>query len=127
MARIETRIDPCRSPSEIGESRGEPSTGPMATTTPLHRLQALGQSVWYDNIRRALLDRGRLRDYVEQYGVTGVTSNPSIFERAIADSSDYDEHAPERSPARRPGSRGPILGPGGPRHPGRSRRVAQRL
>ncbi len=60
-------------------------------TTPLHRLQDLGQSVWYDNIRRALLDSGRLREYVDQYAVTGVTSNPSIFERAIAGSSDYDE------------------------------------
>ena len=59
MARIETSIDPRRPPSEIGESRGEPSTGPMAMTTPLHRLQALGPIVWYDNIRRALLDRGR--------------------------------------------------------------------
>ena len=59
-------------------------------STPLHRLNELGQSVWYDNIRRALLDSGRLREYVDDYAVTGVTSNPSIFERAIAGSSDYD-------------------------------------
>jgi len=57
---------------------------------PLHQLHELGQSIWYDNIRRAMLDSGRLREYVEEYAVTGVTSNPSIFERAIAGSSDYD-------------------------------------
>lgn len=60
-------------------------------TSPLHRLQELGQSVWYDNIRRALLDSGRLREYLDEYAVTGVTSNPSIFERAIAGSTDYDD------------------------------------
>jgi transaldolase len=59
--------------------------------TPLYQLQELGQGVWYDNVRRALLDSGRLREYIEQYAVTGVTSNPSIFERAISGSSDYDE------------------------------------
>jgi transaldolase / glucose-6-phosphate isomerase len=57
---------------------------------PLHRLHELGQSIWYDNIRRALLDSGRLRAFVEEFAVTGVTSNPSIFERAIAGSGDYD-------------------------------------
>ncbi len=63
--------------------------------TPLHRLQELGQSVWYDNIRRALLTSGRLAEYVDRYAVTGVTSNPSIFEKAIAGSSDYDEQLRE--------------------------------
>ncbi len=60
-------------------------------TTPLHRLQDLGQSVWYDNIHRALLESGGLRDYVNQYAVSGVTSNPSIFEKAISGASDYDD------------------------------------
>lgn len=59
--------------------------------TPLHRLRDLGQSVWYDNIHRELLDSGRLREYVDHFAVSGVTSNPSIFEKAIAGSSDYDE------------------------------------
>lgn len=57
---------------------------------PLQQLHDLGQSIWYDNIRRALLDSGRLAEYVEEYAVTGVTSNPTIFERAISGSSDYD-------------------------------------
>jgi len=58
--------------------------------SPLYRLRELGQSVWYDNIRRALLESGRLREYVEGYAVSGVTSNPSIFEAAISGSGDYD-------------------------------------
>ncbi len=58
--------------------------------TKLHELAALGQSIWYDNIRRALLDHGDLQALVEA-GMTGVTSNPSIFQKAIAGSADYDE------------------------------------
>ena len=41
---------------------------------PLHQLQALGQSVWYDNLRRALIDSGELARYLDDYAVTGVTS-----------------------------------------------------
>jgi transaldolase/glucose-6-phosphate isomerase len=58
--------------------------------TKLHELAELGQSIWYDNIRRALLDSGEMQSLIDQ-GVTGVTSNPSIFEKAIAGSTDYDE------------------------------------
>jgi transaldolase/glucose-6-phosphate isomerase len=58
--------------------------------TKLHQLGQLGQSIWYDNIRRALLDSGELEALIEA-GVTGVTSNPTIFEKAIAGSTDYDE------------------------------------
>jgi len=58
--------------------------------TKIQALADLGQSIWYDNIRRALLDSGEMQDLIEQ-GVTGVTSNPSIFEKAIAGSTDYDE------------------------------------
>ncbi len=57
--------------------------------TKLQELANLGQSVWYDNIRRALLDSGEMADLIGQ-GVTGVTSNPTIFEKAIAGSTDYD-------------------------------------
>ena len=55
----------------------------------LHELYQLGQSVWYDNISRALLDSGELKALIDG-GVVGVTSNPSIFEKAIAKSADYD-------------------------------------
>jgi len=58
--------------------------------TKIQALADLGQSIWYDNIRRSLLDSGEMQDLIDQ-GVTGVTSNPSIFEKAIAGSADYDE------------------------------------
>jgi transaldolase/glucose-6-phosphate isomerase len=58
---------------------------------PLHQLQALGQSVWYDNLRRALIDSGELARYLDDYAVTGVTSNPTIFEHAITGGDEYDD------------------------------------
>ncbi len=57
---------------------------------PLLELQRHGQSVWYDNIRRGLLASGGLATLIAD-GVTGVTSNPTIFEKAISGSRDYDE------------------------------------
>jgi transaldolase len=53
------------------------------------QLQREGQSLWLDNITRKLLDSGQLRRYVEQYSITGLTSNPAIFDKAI-ESGDYD-------------------------------------
>jgi transaldolase len=58
---------------------------------PLIRLQQLGQSPWHDNIRRQLLTSGALKKMVDEGDITGLTSNPTIFEQAIADSTDYDE------------------------------------
>jgi transaldolase/glucose-6-phosphate isomerase len=60
------------------------------TMTNIHELTKHGQSIWYDNIRRALLDSGELQALLDD-GVMGVTSNPSIFEKAIAGSADYDD------------------------------------
>ena len=59
-------------------------------TNSLQRLQALGQSVWFDNIRRGFIRSGELQRLVDM-GVSGLTSNPSIFEKAITGSSDYDD------------------------------------
>ena len=56
---------------------------------PLQQLHPLGQSVWLDYIRRTLLDSGELARLVREDGIRGVTSNPAIFEKAIAGSSDY--------------------------------------
>ena len=56
---------------------------------PLQRLESLGQSVWYDNISRTVLSSGELQQMVTQ-GLLGVTSNPTIFEKAIAGSNAYD-------------------------------------
>jgi transaldolase len=54
-------------------------------------LQQAGQSLWLDSISRELLASGRLRRYIEQLSVTGLTSNPTIFDHAIEHSSDYDD------------------------------------
>ncbi len=56
----------------------------------IRELNKLGQAIWYDNIRRSLLDSGELQALIDE-GVTGVTSNPTIFDKAIAGSDDYDE------------------------------------
>ena len=53
-------------------------------------LYNLGQSIWLDNITRDLLDTGTLRRYIDELSVTGLTSNPTIFERAIRNSPSYD-------------------------------------
>src|SRR5919204_6288352 len=57
----------------------------------LREIQALGQAIWIDNLSRELLDEGTLRRLVEEDGISGVTSNPTIFEKAMADSDRYDE------------------------------------
>ncbi|HEY7371817.1 MAG TPA: bifunctional transaldolase/phosoglucose isomerase [Polyangia bacterium] len=65
----------------------------MKTASPettLHKAHALGQSVWYDNMRRSLLTSGGLAKLIAQ-GVRGMTSNPTIFEKAIVSSGDYEE------------------------------------
>jgi pyruvate kinase len=64
---------------------------PIMKNNPLRQLETLGQSIWLDYIRRDLIASGGLRRLIEEDGLRGMTSNPSIFEKAIADSHDYDE------------------------------------
>lgn len=59
-------------------------------SSPLARLAALGQSIWLDDIRRAWLEDGTLARLVRDDAISGLTSNPAIFEKAIARSQDYD-------------------------------------
>ena len=54
------------------------------------RLHDLGQSLWLDNITRDILDNGTLRRYISEFSVTGLTSNPTIFDKAIGGSKLYD-------------------------------------
>jgi transaldolase len=68
----------------------------MKATKQLHDL---GQSLWLDNITRDLLDRDTLRDYIDELSVTGLTSNPTIFDHAIKNSAAYD--APIRKKLRK--------------------------
>ncbi len=58
---------------------------------PLKKLRELGQSVWYDYIRRDLITSGRLAELIRQDGLSGMTSNPTIFQKAIAETDLYDE------------------------------------
>ncbi|MFZ5882816.1 MAG: bifunctional transaldolase/phosoglucose isomerase [Chloroflexota bacterium] len=57
---------------------------------PITKLTQLGQSLWYDNIQRRLLENGELQAMIERGEIRGVTSNPAIFNNAIAKTSDYD-------------------------------------
>lgn len=59
----------------------------MNAAQSLHRL---GQSIWIDNITRGMLGSGTLRQYIDECAVTGLTSNPTIFDHAIRNSADYD-------------------------------------
>ena len=68
---------------------GSQNSGTMGTS-PLLDLQQMGQSVWCDSISRSLLDSGELRRMIAEDGLRGVTSNPSIFEKAISGGTDYD-------------------------------------
>ena len=58
---------------------------------PLKQLSEQGQSIWLDYIRRNLITSGGLKRLVEEDGIRGVTSNPTIFDKAISGSTDYDD------------------------------------
>src|SRR5262245_53949926 len=66
----------------------------MAKVTEL--LHEMGQSLWLDNIKRDLLDSGTLQRYVNDLSVTGLTSNPTIFDHAIKNSTFYDKAIAEK-------------------------------
>jgi transaldolase len=71
------------------------SQDPVKPTAQLHDL---GQSLWLDNISRPMLADGTLRRYVDELSVTGLTSNPTIFDKAISGSDAYDEQIAEAGP-----------------------------
>ena len=58
---------------------------------PTQELHELGQSLWLDNITRGILDDGTLQRYIDDDAVTGLTSNPTIFDKAIGGGEDYDD------------------------------------
>ncbi len=62
-----------------------------------HRLHDLGQSLWLDNITREILDDGTLRRYIDELSITGLTSNPTIFNEAISNTHAYDDGIREKS------------------------------
>jgi transaldolase len=66
---------------------------------PNAKLHELGQSLWLDNITRTMLDDGTLAGYIDELSVTGLTSNPTIFDKAISGGEVYDEQIAELGPA----------------------------
>ena len=68
----------------------------MNSTKALHDL---GQSIWLDNITREILDNGTLRRYIEEMSVTGLTSNPTIFDAAIGNTAAYDSSIRQKAQA----------------------------
>jgi len=70
----------------------------LETSSALSRLSALGQSVWIDYLSRELIESGELARLVQHDGVVGVTSNPSIFEQALAHGDAYDQQLRELVP-----------------------------
>jgi len=60
-------------------------------TNPLLQLKSYGQSVWYDTVDRAQLDNGLFKRMVDEDGIVGVTSNPTIFQKSISHGDAYDE------------------------------------
>src|SRR5438067_12923900 len=77
------------------------ATATRSRATPLRELLTEGQSLWYDNIRRQLITSGELARMRDE-GVRGVTSNPTIFQKALSGSSEYDEKIVELGKRRRP-------------------------
>ena len=66
---------------------------------PATQLINFGQSVWYDNISREILNNGELKSYIENWGVRGLTSNPTIFDNAISSTDQYDISLKQLSPS----------------------------
>ena len=64
-------------------------------------IKDLGQSIWLDFFDRDLINSGKLQKLIDEDGLSGITSNPSIFEKAIASSADYDEDIKSMSGAQK--------------------------
>ena len=73
----------CESRDNIGRKERQ------VMRSAIEKLREIGQSVWYDNVSRGMIESGELQSIID-IGVTGLTSNPTIFHKAIAESSDYD-------------------------------------
>ncbi|MCK4658809.1 MAG: transketolase [Phycisphaerae bacterium] len=89
---VEHLVEVCRkvmsSLKRGSQSPSEAFDGISTMNPVIAKIAKLGQSIWYDNIRRSVLTSGQLQALIDR-GVTGVTSNPTIFKKAIADSDDY--------------------------------------
>ncbi len=82
-----------------GGAASTPAAGAGAVSEPLRSLRALGQSLWLDNLSRTILDDGTLQGYIDAFGITGLTSNPTIFDQAIGSGDAYDAGIREKAGA----------------------------
>ena len=96
---------------------GSPTRRRLSMTNHLHEIEAQGQSIWLDNISRQLLDSGTLERLIKDDGISGVTSNPSIFEKAMGHGDRLRRGAARRGRggARRARHLLPARDPGHPR------------
>jgi transaldolase/glucose-6-phosphate isomerase len=78
-----------QSSTDVRTAESEPTQAPTERSNPIRALQTFGQSVWLDYLRRSLFTSGEFRRLIDEDGLRGATSNPSIFEKAIAGSTDY--------------------------------------
>jgi transaldolase len=60
-------------------------------SNPWKQVEQIGQSLWYDNLSREFIQNGKIVSMIEELGLRGITSNPSIFEKSITGSAIYDE------------------------------------
>ena len=117
----------------LGTPKGErmsanPTTGARESTQTINPLKALadfGQSVWLDYIRRSLITTGELARLIQEDGLRGMTSNPAIFEKAIAGSTDYSQALAELSKRNDLERQGHLRAARHPRYSGRRRRIAR--
>src|SRR3954463_1277375 len=83
-------VSPMGPPQAVGDwtitfsSCGQANRRNPRGMKPTAKLHQAGQSLWLDNISREMLDSGQLQRYIDEYAVSGLTSNPSIFDKAIA-------------------------------------------
>ncbi len=94
---------PRRPRPPCGPARTHAREGHIMTVNAPKALNQLGQSLWLDNISRDLLDHGTLAGYIETNSVTGLTSNPTIFDQAISRGSAYDDEISRQLDAGRSG------------------------
>src|SRR3954451_23041931 len=84
-----------RAREEVDREGGQPMSITQGVNERMAALTAQGVSVWLDQIRRSLIEGGELQRLIDEYSLRGVTSNPSIFEKAILGSDDYDDELRE--------------------------------
>jgi transaldolase len=77
-------------PSRQGKRTGKKGE-PVMKENPLVKIKAFGQSIWIDYIRQQMITSGELQQLIDEDGLSGMTSNPSIFDKVISGSHDYDD------------------------------------